>query len=355
MTPHYALDLRIDAPSGASDPLASALTEESHRVRDQLYRGLGLKAHSAGWITVDPTSTKGQGTVRQLTEACRTGSVVAGSGRLWQRLDIAQSAAADWFHLLTETAADSFSLWDDYPAYKAGTHPKGEALNHTFVSAAFVEACLEAKLTGISFLRCRNKGRKRGPPWYAALPEGSLGHGLDHPWFDRAKWLADVRDHPSKRSTSLDTGQSSFHQRWLRDALGPGEPLLRPLLELFPPAAAQPNTLLGLSFATVPRYWSKAAPAGDFAYVPWGEDGPNREGKLMRFRLLMLSRRARGALIEAGLFGEKAFVPVLSIETPEDGVARLDELHEPIPPMYSAAELAALRLEERALIAAEGH
>ncbi len=353
--PSYALDIRIDAPSREGDPLASALTEESERVREQVYRHLRLKSRGAGWVTVDPGSPKGGRTIRQLTELCATGSVVAGSGRLWEHLDAAEAAAACWFFLITETAYDSFSLWDDYPSYKAGTHPKGEALNHTFVSAAFVETCVAARLTGISFLRCRNGGRKRGPPWYAALPDASLGHGLDHPWFDRAKWLVEVRDDRSKRSTSLDTGQASFHQRWLRDALGENEPFLIPLLDLFQGTAVGSSTLSGLTFVTVPRYWAKVAPDADFAYVPWGEDGPNREGKMMRFRLLMVSRHARGVLLAAGLFPETAFSPLVLVANPEDGVARLDELHEPIPPMYLAMELEAMRLQEQKLLAAEGN
>jgi hypothetical protein len=350
----YELDLRVDAPSPEGDALASALSEASQRLRERLYRQLGLKSHSAGWVTVDPTSERGRGTLRQLAEACRTSNAVAGAGRLLQRLDPQQAAAADWFHLITETAPDSFSLWDDYPSYKPGGLPKGHALNHTFVSAAFVEACVGAGLTGVSFLRCRNLGRKRIPPWYAALPDASLGHGLDHPWFDRRKWLRVVADDRSKRATALDTGQSSFHQRWLRDDLGADEALLGPLLELFPPRTAHASTLTGLSFVTVPRYWARAAPAADFAYVPWGEDGPNRAGKMMRFRLLMVSQRARRVLIEAGLVAQKAFAPLLSIATPEQGVVQLDELHDSIPPMYTAAELSALGREEKRVLAAEG-
>ena len=350
--PSYELDIRIDARSAEADALASALTDESQGVRIRLYRELGLRPHSAGWVTIDPLSNDGQRTLHRLIDACRTGEAAAGSGKLWEHLDPKQIAAVDWFCLTTDIVSHSFSLWDDYPCYKAGKHPKGHALNHTFVSAAFVDTCQAARLTGISFLCCRNAGRKPGPPGYAALPDLSLGHGLDHPWFDRDKWIRDVRDDRSKRSTSLDTGQSSFHRRWLRDALGPDETFLHPLLEQFPASAVHSSTLTGLTFHTVPRYWTKVAPPGDFAYIPWGEDGPNREGKMMRFRLLMVSRRARGVLIEAGLFAEKAFAPVVSVDAPEAGVARLDELHDPVPPMYSEAELAALRLEERNLLSA---
>jgi hypothetical protein len=350
--PEYELEIRIDARSDEVDGLASALTDESQRVRTRLYGELGLRPQSGGWVTIYPVASQGRRAIQQLIDACRIGGAVAGAGRLRERLDPKESGGVDWFCLATDTAPQSFSLWDDYPSYKAGTHPKGHALHHTFVSAAFVETCRAARLTGISFLCCRNAGRKPGPPWYAALPERSLGHGLDHPWFDRDKWIGDVRDDRSKRSTSLETAQCSFHQRWLRGSLALHPLFLPPLLDLFPAVTAHASTLTGLTIHTVPRYWGRVAPAGDFAYVPWGEDGPNRAGKMMRFRLLMVRRRARDALIEAGLFAAPAFAPVVSVDTPEQGVARLDELHDPVPPMYAEAELAALRVEECRLLAA---
>jgi GNAT superfamily N-acetyltransferase len=90
----------------------------------------------------------------------------------------------------------------------------------------------------------------------------------------------------------------------------------------------------GLSFETVPRYWTAVFPASDYTHTPWGEDGPNREGKMMRFRRLAVSRRARQALIDTGLFTEKAFQPFRSVATPEAGVVMLDRRHDPVPPMF---------------------
>jgi hypothetical protein len=351
--PRYELDLRLDAPSGEPSDLGNALTEESQQVRARLYRELGLKVHSAGWVSVDPGSDKGLRTIQRLIEMSRSGRAFAGAGTLWERPDQSDITAADWFQLATDTAPHSFSLWDDYPCYKAGSHPKGHALNHTFVSAAFVEACVRSRLIGVSFVRCKNKGRKRVQPWFVALPDRSLGHGLDHPWLDRKKWLCEVSSDRSKRSSSLDTAQSSFHQRWLREDLGPDGHLLKSLLELFPDRTTSGTTLMGLKFVTVPRYWTKVFPDADFAYIPWGEDGPNREGKILRFRLLMASRRGRQALIDAGLFAEKAFLPVRSVAVPEEGVEILDQLHSPVPPMYTPDELTALRMEEKRVLAAE--
>lgn len=99
---------------------------------------------------------------------------------------------------------------------------------------------------------------------------------------------------------------------------------------------------------TIPRYWSGATPDADLAYLPWGEDGPNREGKLLRFRQLAVGARVRADLIAAGLFDEKTFLPVAVMHDAPPG-AVLDRNAVPIPPMYSASELAALRKRERDL------
>jgi hypothetical protein len=106
-----------------------------------------------------------------------------------------------------------------------------------------------------------------------------------------------------------------------------------------------------MGFVTVPRSWTQAFPVADFAYVPWGEEGPNRNGKMMRIRQLTVSGRAGRALIDAGLFSEKAFLPTRSVAVPADGVALLDKRHDPVPPMYTDDELAVLRSRERSLFA----
>lgn len=60
----------------------------------------------------------------------------------------------------------------------------------------------------------------------------------------------------------------------------------------------------------MPRYWTGALPAADFAHVPWGEDGPNREGRILRFRQLAVRDRARQVLVEAKLVPAKSFLPL---------------------------------------------
>lgn len=344
----FTLDLRLDARAAAGDETPAVLSVPSHTLRADAYKRLGLKAHSgAAWVTLDLESAKGWRLLDGIVAECRQGRLEAGSAIAREK----PPEDSDWFNLRTKAAYHSFSLWDEYPGYKSGSHPDGHALNDTFVSEAFVGAVQQVRLKGIAFLRCRNKGRKAGPAWFAALPERSLGLGLDHPWLDRQRWLKEVADFPGKRTSPLRCGQSQFHQCWLRDELGADAAFIGRLLELCPmPRERVP--LQGLEFVTVPRYWSRALPDADFAYLPQGEDGPNRKGKILRFRGLAASRRARAALIGAGLLAAREFLPLRTVETPEPGVEVLDGRHEPIPPMYTAEELAGLRAREAGLFGA---
>jgi len=163
--PRFQLQLRVDSPSSDGDRLASALTEASERVRVDLYRKLELKVHSNAWVTIALGSDKGRRTVQAILEECRAGNVVAGSATVFERLDEAETAAADWFYVTTKTADRSFSLWDDYPSYTPGGMAGQHVMNHTFVSEEFVQACERSRLRGVSFLRCRSRGRRVPGSW----------------------------------------------------------------------------------------------------------------------------------------------------------------------------------------------
>ena len=341
--------LRVDAPATPGDPTPVMFSKASEQLRARVYKALGLKVHNIAWVTVVPGSAKGDAAIRALIAERNSGDAIVGFATLTETFDRTDSAQARWFYLNTRVV-DDFSLWDDYPSCKAGSLPKVHALNHSFVSSAFVDVCRRRQLTGIEFLRCASRGRKRGDPWFAALPEHSLGRGCDHPWFDREKWLRDVSGRRDRRSSGVDVGQSVFHQRWMREAAA-GEPPLDLLLQLCPTPAAYTSGIEGLQIVTIPRYWTGALPSTDFAYVPEGEDGPNVEGKMMRFRTIAVSARAREVLLEEGLFTEKVFLPVRVVDSP--GEAALDRPDDPVPPMYSPDELAILRERERVLLARE--
>jgi hypothetical protein len=341
--PRYELVLRVDAPG--ADDFSGSLTDESARVRSRVYRDLGLKTHSKAWARINLSSAKGVEKVQRLQALCEAGEARAGTGHIHEQFD--ESAAADWFYLFTKPANDSFSLWDDYPSYKMSDIGTDHAYSNSFVSADFATACEQHGLRGISFLRCRQRGRKSGPAWFAALPAHALGRGLDHVWFDRAQWLNYIGDDTAKRSSSPETGQYAFHQIFFRPDLVQDTAFMQSLLRMFPVSRPNDATLLGLNFVTVPRFWSHTFPDADFAYTLDGEDGPNREGKVMRHRKLMVSRHARNTLIGAGLFTHKMFLAVRSVETPERGIENLDQVYPGVPPMYTDKEMAELRTLEK--------
>jgi len=343
----FSLLLRVDAPPGA-DGAPPMLSAASQALRARLYRELGLKARSVAWVTITPGTTKGDAVVERLIEERLAGRAFVGAATLTEVITDAERADSAWSLVATRTV-DDFSLWDEYPGGKVGTLPAVHALNHTFVSTAFVGSWRRHGLTGASFLTCASRGRKPGAPWFLALPDHSLGRGLDHPWFARPAWRRDVAGRPDRRTSALDVGQSAFHQQWLRpDAAS--NPMLASLLRLCPPPAAYTSGLDGLQLVTVPRYWAGALPPGDAAYLPWGEDGPNRAGKMLRFRQLAVSARARRALIADGLFAASAFLPLRVIHDVAPGEV-LDRPGDPVPPMFTADELAALGAREPAVVA----
>lgn len=335
--------LRVDAPDTPAQK-GGMLSPASEVLRKKIYGELKLKARSVAWITMEFGSKKGDAAIAHLIAEREAGRIVVGSAYLTEAIDWSKAGECDWF-LLSTRQVDDFNLWDGYPGCKAGTLPKVNALNHTFVSSAFVETCTKRRLRGISFLQCANRGRKAARPWFTALPDQFFGRGLDHPWFDRSKWLPHAGHRPKARTSAVNIGQSHFHQRFLRaDAK---HEVLEAMLRLCPPNPSG-SSIEGFQVVGIPRYWSGAVPDADFAFIPWGEDGPNREGKLLRFRQLMIAKRARAALIDAGLFDQKAFLPVTIVrDAAHEHI--LDRNMPPIPPMYSAAELEILRARERNL------
>jgi hypothetical protein len=339
----HELIFRVDVP-GADDRYGMGRDAKAvDEFRARIYGALKLKVFSVAWVSVRRGTPRWDETLALL----RKERVLVGSAHFAEILEEGDEPRSDWSRLETPQVSGSFSLWDDYPQFKPGSLKKNaHALNHTFVSEEFVAVCERAGLRGIEFLRCKNTGRKASPPWYAALPARALGHGLDHPWFDRPRWTRHVQGDTRKRFDGIDTGQSQFHQFWLRpQALD--EPLVRELLEICPMPAKADSGLNGLKFVMPPRYLARVEPQDDFAYIPWGEDGANREGKMMRFRQLVMRRRARDALLKAGLFKPRDFLRLRSVAEPEAGVPDLDAKYPAIPPMYSTEELAAMRAQEK--------
>lgn len=312
------------------------------------YRTLGLRA-SGAWATLDPLAPKSARALERLELFVRSGAARLAEVRLRESPSAAELEACEWFELGNRffKGDPGFSLWDDYPSCRSAAVPDGI---HLFaccvVSAAFRALVRARRLRGLEFLRVKEKSRKPKPAWFVALARAPLGQGVDHPWFDRARWEAYLRAHPAEtRDQDPTRPPGHFRGAWVRDAAYRSEPLLARLLRLVPEKSETP--LAGLTVLPVARYWRERIPAADFAYVPVGRDGPNREGKMLRFRALCASRRARDALLRAGLLRDQDTVPLAVVDAPPAAAPNLDRRHPPALPMYTPAELAALRAEER--------
>lgn len=206
----FELQFRVDAPRDDPDGTSAVFSKQSQSLRDRIYKTLQLKPHSVAWVTIRLGTAKADRAFQVLLDERRSGRAIVGSATLMEFLDEDEIKLCDW-HILNTRQVDDFSLWDDYPSCKAGTLPKVHAPNHSFVSEALASACERAGLTGIEFLRCQNRGRKHGPPWFAALPNEGLGNGVDHPWFDRPRWARHVEADSHKRVSAVGDGQNSFH------------------------------------------------------------------------------------------------------------------------------------------------
>jgi hypothetical protein len=344
--PEVRLHLRLDPhetqPNWLWDPAAPEF-------RKSFYRSFGL-GRSDTWATIDPATPKGVRALDRIELLVKSGAVLLGEARLQESLTGAELDACEWFELGNRffKGDPGFSLWDDYPSCRSAAIPNEVHLTaDVLVSEAFRAVVEAERLRGLEFLRVKEKSRKPKLAWYVGIARQQLGQGVDHPWLDRGRWEQYLRDHASRtydQDPTRPPGHFSGH--WVRDDAGRSDALLARLLRLVPEGAGP--VLEGLTVLGVPRYWRERLPAADFAYVPAGRDGPNREGKILRFRKLCARRRARDALLAAGLIREQDAEPLLVVDEPPAGAPNLDLLYPPAPPMYSDAELAALRAQERA-------
>ena len=337
------LDPRDAQPNWLHDPAAPAL-------RKSFYRSLGLRGTDT-WVTIDPLAPKSAGTFDRIEVFVKSGAVALGEARLRESLTAAELEACEWFALENRffKGDPGFSVWDDYPSCRSAAIPDGIHLFADVVCSAAFRAVVEAqRLRGLEFLRVKEKSRKPKLAWHVAVALAPLGQGVDHPWFDRPRWERYLREHAALTHDQDPTRPPGhFRGGWVRDDAYRSDPLLARLLRLLPEKSEEP--LEGLTLLPLARYSRAHLPAADFAYVPLCPDGPNRAGKLFRFRRLCASRRARDALIDTGLLRERDAEPLLIVDAPPAGAPDLDRLHPPVPPTYTDAELAALRAAELAI------
>lgn len=345
--PAYQLVLRLDPrdaqPNWLHDPAAPAF-------RKSFYRSLGLRGTDT-WATIDPLAPKSGATLDRIELLVKSGAVALAEARLRESLTRQELEACEWFALENRffKGDPGFSLWDDYPSCRSAAIPAGIHLfADVVVSEAFRGVVEAGGLRGLEFLRVKEKSRKPKLAWYVAVARQPLGQGVDHPWFDRARWEQYVREHPATTYDQDPTRPPGhFRGGWVRDEAYRSDPLLARFARLLPERSEA--ALVGLTVLCVPRYSRAHLPVADFAYVSLTPDGPNREGKVLRFRRLCASRRARDALLGAGLIREQDAEPLLVVDALPAGAPDLDRLHPPPPPMYTDAELAELRAAEQAI------
>jgi len=111
-------------------------------------------------------------------------------------------------------------LWDDYPRTRQAPWPASMSRTTRSCRKEFVQACERSGLRGCRFFDAGAAAVSLRVPWFVALPAQGLGHGLDHPWFDRRLWIRTWATIRPGAHRQLDTGQNGFHQRWLRLDLG---------------------------------------------------------------------------------------------------------------------------------------
>lgn len=382
--PTRTLAFRVDPHPSWSGHSASA--DENQRARAEhdfqreLYASFGLELVSYAWAEIDLTSPRIEDIFTRLTELDAAGEARFGAGVLTEALTPEEQGTCEWF-VITDTRqfdGHDFSLWDDYPRCRAYKIPASDhVVERQFVSHQFKGLVEEQGLRGVEFLWVEDRGKFRAEPWYQAIPRQAMGHGLDHPWFDRAKEDAYVRErlaergvdpdevfHPSRspaeypfghpvaafaaHAPEFRQGTDGFESRFLRDEWSTGVDLHDRLLGMFTNRDDVALTVQRIN----PHFLRGAVPDADFAYIWWGPDGPNRDGKIMRARELCVNRRTRDLLVAARLVPAGKFTGVVLCDEPPPGVPDLDTGSPVPPPAYPDDILTGLRAEEAKRLAA---
>jgi hypothetical protein len=323
--------------------------ELERRARQAVYHSIGLRLFSQAWAKTVLTPA----TARRIVAAVVPGRTCLGSGILSETLTDEENQTCEWFVLADRHSSigNDFSLWSEYPQCRADRYPATlHAQGQHFVSQRFKETVERHGLTGLDFLWVRDLGRYQAPQWYAAIAQRPLGHGLDHPWFDRTNHLARAATLGADVSPDGSYGVRHFDNRHFGDRWTSGDGEIDDLLRLFPG-----DTPLGLMMNAIPRYLRSCVPDTDFAYV-WGDPTElSREGRTVRPRDLCFNRRARDILLEHQILSSNDALGVLLLERPPAGVVDLDARASSYPaPVLLPAELSRLRTLET-LYLAEHH
>ena len=365
--PRYTLSFRIDPLPGAGladatpNPDVSAevtldAQQQEYEFRKAFYHSHGLKLYSYAWAEIPLDSPKLPGLLAALEDLQARGIAMLGSGHLTELPTEQERAQSEWFIVTDDTSADPNGdvPGDGYPtghAYRfpTGSHVLGQG---RFVSERFRAAVEENQLTGLEFLWVNDIGRYRAMQWYVAIPRACMGHGVDHPWYDRAHARVLVERALAEReatgvwkpvATVRPEGTWHFYTPALRAGWSIGDPIADRLLSLLPQKEAHTLTIYALR-----RFLRDRVPQTDFAYH-WSMYGarPGPDGTMRVLPNLCLSRRAKDELVRRGLLREKQVECVVLVDRPNGPDTEYLDHQGACPlPVYGGPELDQLRTEQ---------
>lgn len=339
--PQFTLSFRIDPHP---DRMASVSHEDKmgleQEIRLALYKEFDLKVYSYAWVSGEQGWPHWQRLLKRMEALGKTREAVFGSGILYEQNTEEEQIQCPWFLLRSPNMLEMFSLMDPYPTCKAFQLPPGKhVMERHFVSETFKRVVENEGLTGLDFLWVRDKGKYRAPQWYAAIAQEPIGHGIDHPWFDRSAYETSIKVSPMYK-----TGMTHFDNRYFLSDWSTGDILLDEIIHMFP------KDCLGLTLQSERmRFLKKQIPRTNFAYH-WSDTDSRVDGRMVRYRELCLDRMAKDALCQAGVIKEANLVGIRLLDILPAGVSDLDAVECPSP-VFAEKEWPELRKQEARFLA----
>lgn len=240
----------------------------------------------------------------------------------------------DWFY--ASSWARSSKRGYDPRSHHADAAWSYNGVLHTFscdaVSEDFKRVVEENGFTGVEFIWIEDLGRYRAPQWYLAVAENPIGRGIDHPWFDRDKYVPDEDE-----SAEYVQAASYFDDTCFRDEVSSNDAEKDVLIDLFRRGP-------GNFRVQAPHQALRSAlPNTDFAFLFRNE----------HTRRLCFNQRVQDALVEAGVADAGAYRNIPILDDLPAGTVGLDDLKIGFPPpcVFRGTSLEEVRKESAARFA----
>lgn len=286
----------------------------------KIYNSLGLKLYSESWAEMELNEQNALNLLEKIKELEHQRIGHLGRGLIVEKLTPEETAKCDWF-IIYPQHSDAFDDFEPYPTCKAcQCPPNAHILSFNHVSQKFKEVVEKHNLIGLEFLWCKDIGRFQSQQWFRAFPIKPLGHGLDHEWFDRKKYVQHTIDSNSPLEEAFRKlrknylkpgyikGETHFDGRYFKQSWSTGSRMFDELISKFPMHDA-----MGLMFHALLRYQRKHLPATDFAYI-WDQPGAS----------LCLNKKSKDILLSNRLINEKDIRGILLYDQIPQGVEDLD-------------------------------